>query len=94
LAVWAGRRLRNEHLGRIVSVESFVGVSSFAVRMMLGKMGISALDLNKAFTADGLIATSGAVQVRRVCQETDRTLISILIQENLERLAIDEGIVG
>jgi hypothetical protein len=62
--------------------------------MMLGEMGIRALDLNKAFATDRLVTTSGVVQVRRVCQETDRTLISILVQENLERLTVDKGIVG
>jgi hypothetical protein len=94
LTVGTGRRLWDEHLRRVVSVESFVGVSSFAVWMMFGEMGISALDLNKAFAANGLITTSGVIQVRRVCQETDRTLISILVQEDLERLAVDKGIVG
>ena len=62
--------------------------------MMFGKMGVGALDLNKAFAADRLVAASGAVQVRWVCQETDRTLISVLVEENLKRLSIDERIIG
>jgi len=61
---------------------------------MLRKMGVGALDLNKAFAADRLVAASGAVQVRWVCQETNRTLISILVKKDLERLSIDERIIG
>lgn len=93
MAVGACRRLRDKHLRRIIRVETLVGISSFTVGVMLRKVRISALDLNKAFAADILITTPGAVQVRRICQEADRALLSVFVKENLHGLAVYKGIM-
>jgi hypothetical protein len=47
--------------------------------MMLRKMRISTLDLDKAFAADGLVTASRTVQVWRVREEADGTIISVLV---------------
>jgi hypothetical protein len=44
---------------------------------------IGSLDLDKAFTAYGLVAASGVIQIRRVREEADRALGCIFIQEDL-----------
>lgn len=93
LAVGACRGLRDQHLGRIVRVETFIRIPSFTVRVMFRKVRFGALNLNEAFAADILVATSGAVQVRRICQEADWALLSVFVQENLHRLAVHKGIV-
>jgi hypothetical protein len=61
--------------------------------MMLRKVRISALDLNETFAADILVTASGAVQVRRICQEADRALLSVFVKENLHGLAVHKGIM-
>jgi hypothetical protein len=60
---------------------------------MLGKVRVCALDLYKAFTADGLITASRVVKIRGIRKEADRAFVSILVQKDLDRLAVNKGIV-
>jgi hypothetical protein len=59
----------------------------------LWKMRVWPLDLNEAFAAYRLVATPCMVQIWRVGQKTDGTFGCILVQENLDGLPIDEGIM-
>lgn len=61
--------------------------------MTFREVGIGPLDLHKAFTADWLITASSVVKIRRVVKEANGTFASFLVNENLERLSIDEGVV-
>lgn len=94
MAVRTGRRLGDEHLGWVFRSETLVGVASLAIRMMLGQMRVGSLDLHKAFTADGLVAASRAVEVRRIGEKADGALGCVLVEEDLEWLAVDKRIVG
>lgn len=93
LAVWARRWFRSKHLWGVVGCNTLSRVSGLAVGVMLGKMRVCALDLYKAFTADRLITASRVVKIRGVRKEADGTVVSILIQKDLERLAVNKGIV-
>ena len=66
LAVWAGGRLRDQHFGRVFGVKTFVRITDLAVGVMLRQMGVGTFDLNEALAADGLVAASSLVEVRRV----------------------------
>jgi len=60
----------------------------------LGNVWIWAFNLYKALAAYHISATSGIVQVARVCGETNRTVFRVSIEGNLERLSVDKRIVG
>jgi hypothetical protein len=62
--------------------------------VVFGKMRVCSLDLYKAFTANRLITASCMVKVRRIHQETNGALFYSFVKINLERLAVDKGIVG
>ena len=62
--------------------------------MMLWRVRIRPLDLDKALGTYWLIAASSLVEIRRVVEEADRTLGSILVEIGLDRLPIDVRIVG
>jgi hypothetical protein len=62
--------------------------------LVLWRMRIWALDLNKALGADGLVTASSSVQIRRVEQEADRTFGPILVKINLNWLAVNKWILG
>ena len=64
------------------------------IGVVLGKVRVGSLDLHKAFTAYRLVTAPGVVEVRGICQKTDGAFGSILVQIHLERLAVDEWIVG
>lgn len=74
-----GRRRRSVRVARVV---------------VLGRMGIGPLDLDEALGADGLIAASSHVQVRRVVEKADRTLAGVFVEESFEPLAIHVGVLG
>lgn len=59
---------------------------------MLWRMRLRALNLNKAFRANRLIAASRPIQVRRVVQETDGTFPCIFVEICLDRLSIDKWV--
>lgn len=59
---------------------------------MLWRMRVRALDLNKAFGANGLIAASRSIQVRRIVQEADGTFRCIFIKICLDRLSVDKWV--
>jgi hypothetical protein len=94
LTIGAARGLRDEHLRGVLRRQTFVGVASFSVRVVLGKMGIGSLDLHKAFTADGLAAAAGRVEIGRVGEEANGAFLGILVEKHLDGLAVDKGIVG
>ena len=59
---------------------------------MLRRMRLRALNLNKAFRANGLVAASRPVQVRRIVQEADGTFRCIFIKICLDRLSVDKWV--
>jgi len=61
--------------------------------MTIGEVGIRSLDLNEAFAADRLVAAPRVIQIRGIVQEADGAFNCIFVQEHLDRLSIDEGIV-
>lgn len=67
LTIWTLCRFRDEE------PRSFLGASIrvILVTMPLGEMWVGSLYLYKAFTADGLIAASGMVEVWRVVEKAD-----------------------
>lgn len=93
LAVWARRWLRSKHLRGVVRCNTLGRVSGLAVGVVLGKVRICAFDLYKAFTADRLITASCVVKIRGIRKEADGTVVRILVQEDLDRLAVNKGIV-
>jgi hypothetical protein len=60
---------------------------------MFRQMRIGTLDLYETFAADGLIAATRLVEVGRVREEANGTFGRVLVEKNLERLAIDEWIL-
>jgi hypothetical protein len=53
---------------------------------------ICTLDLDKTFTADGLVAASGLVEVRRVGEEANGAFGGIFVEKDFQGLAIYERI--
>jgi hypothetical protein len=62
--------------------------------LVLWRMRIRALDLNEALGADGLVTASSFVEIRGIVQKADWAFGRILIEINLNRLAVDKGILG
>lgn len=60
---------------------------------MLWRVWIWTFDLHKAFGTDPLVATSGLVAKCRVVDEADGAFEGIFVQEDLNPLAIDVGIL-
>lgn len=56
-------------------------------------MRVGPFNLYKAFATNRLIAASSVVQVRRIVQEADWALAALFINEDLQRLPVDEGVV-
>lgn len=84
-ACWLGHQQPNRLLRRCVGIV-FV-VSFWVVRLR-------SLDLYEAFATDRLVATPRVVEIRRIGKEADWAFSGVLVQEHLERLAVDEGVVG
>lgn len=59
---------------------------------MLRWVRVRAFDLNEAFRANGLVATSSAIKIRRIVKKTNWAFGGIFVQVRLNRLAIDEWI--
>lgn len=57
-------------------------------------MRVGSFDLHKAFTADRLVATPSVIEIGRIIKEANGAFASLLVNENLERLAVDEWVVG
>lgn len=60
---------------------------------MFGWVRVGSFDLDEAFRADSLIATAGAIEVRRIVEKAYRTFHHVLVQLRLYRLTIDLGFV-
>lgn len=91
LAVGTLRGLRHEQLG----VARLLGAVGLGVvfAMVLREVRLGALDLHEAFAADGLVAAPGVVEEGRVVEEADGALGGVLVEGDLERLAIDAGVL-
>lgn len=57
-------------------------------------MRVGSLDLDKAFAANRLVTASCTVEIRRIRQETNGAFFYSFVKINLERLAVDKGIMG
>lgn len=61
---------------------------------MLWRMGLRALNLNKTLRANGLIAASRPIQVRRIVQEANGAFSRIFVKICLDRLSVDKWVGG
>lgn len=61
---------------------------------MLRCVRIWSLDLNKTLGADGLIATSCSVEVRRVVEEANGTFRCVLVEIDFQLLSVDAIVIG
>jgi len=61
--------------------------------MMLRGMWIWSLDLYEALRADGLVATTCLIKIRRVVEEANGALGRVFVQKGFDTLAVDIGIM-
>ena len=62
--------------------------------VVLGRMWVRSLDLDKAFRADRLVATSRFVEERRIVHEADGAFGGVFVEIGFDRLAVDMGVFG
>ena len=96
-AEWTGCRFRYEchiqfNFPRVCCFHDLLGRWCWVG--VFWRVWIGTFDLNKAFRADRLIATSGSIEVRRIIQEAYRTLEGVLVKISLKGLAIDIWVFG
>lgn len=62
--------------------------------MTLWVVRIRSFNLHETLAADRLVTASRVVEVRRVSKEANRAFGCILVQVNLERLAVNKWVIG
>jgi hypothetical protein len=62
--------------------------------MVLRRMRVRSFDLYKTFRANGLVAATSFVQVGRITEEANGALGRVLVEKDLDPLAINVRIFG